>query len=77
MTWSIVRTCRRCGTRAEQELRTPAVAACAVMRIVHTFEHPDGDDGCPECDPELANAPTLDREQWREMVARARGHRPA
>ena len=77
MSWSIVRTCRRCGTRAERPLRD----LFDVVRVSHVlklhFESPDADDGCPTCLPELGEQAKMDPLEWRALVARARGQRPS
>lgn len=75
MSISIVRTCRRCGTRAEREIRTPEGVISVLQLLTHHFEHPNADDGCPSCDPDLAKASTIDLAEWREAVERAAGHR--
>jgi hypothetical protein len=54
VSWSLVRTCRRCGERAEKEITTPEGADRAALVLKHHFEQPDSDDGCPSCDPVLA-----------------------
>jgi hypothetical protein len=79
VSYSIVRTCARCGTRAEHEIRTTVGLATFVTAVMYAFEHPNADDGCPNCCPELvtnAAACGLDLESWRAAVARARSRQP-
>lgn len=75
MSWSIVRTCGRCGTRAERLIRTGTQVERAVLVLRYHLQYRDSDDGCPSCDPELARAAGVDMDEWRESVNRALGHR--
>lgn len=80
MSWAIVRTCRRCGTRAEKEITSHQAARRAASVLAHHFHHPDSDDGCPSCDPELAEKAKragIDLELWAAAVNRARNRGPA
>lgn len=75
MSYSIVRTCSRCGTRAEREIRTGQELAAAVFSLQHHLQHRDGDQGCPSCMPELARAAEIDVDEWRAAVNRALSRR--
>lgn len=80
MSWSIVRTCRRCGTRAEKEIATREAAARAASILAHHFDHPNSDDGCPSCDPDVAKklqAAGIALESYQAAVNRARNRGPA
>ena len=80
MSWAIVRTCRRCGRRAEKGITSLEGARRAGRVLEHHFEHPDSDDGCPDCDPELAAkafAAGIDPDAWAAAVNRARNRGPA
>ena len=79
MSWSIVRTCRRCGDRAEKPIASREMAARVALVLEHHFRAPDSDDGCPKCDPELAEkarAAGIDLDEYQAAVARARKHPP-
>lgn len=71
MSWALVRTCRRCGTRAERPITTLNLVAWALFVLTHHFEHPQSDDGCPKCDPELARHPDVNVDGYDAAVARA------
>lgn len=48
--------------------------------LEHHFAHPDSDDGCPNCDPELARRAReagIDLQDWQTAVNRARNRGPA
>jgi hypothetical protein len=80
VSWSIVRTCRRCGTRAEKEIATRQAAARAASILAHHFDHPNSDDGCPSCDPEVAKrlqAAGIDPATYGAAVNRVRNRGPA
>jgi hypothetical protein len=80
MSWAIVRTCRRCGLKAEKAITSREQARRAGYVLEHQFDHPDSDDGCPDCDPvlaERAKAAGIDLAGWRKAVNRARGRRPS
>jgi hypothetical protein len=79
VTWSIVRTCSRCGTRAEAAIcsRDDVVAYMHAMMLFLTGR--DVGEGCPSCTPELAQALEArghTPDEWRAAVERARGRRP-
>jgi len=80
VSWAIVRTCRRCGTRAEKAITSIEGARRAAYVLEHHFGHPDSDDGCPNCDPDLAKKAReagIDLEGWQAAVNRARNRGPA
>ena len=77
MSWALVRTCRRCGRRAEKEIATREAAARAALVLTHHFDHPDSDDGCPSCDPKLAARAGIDPMRWSAALNRARNRGPA
>ena len=76
MSWSVVRTCARCGTRAEREVRTFGGLATVGAAMLHHLKHRDSDQGCPSCDPTLANDANIDLDEWRDAVGRARSRNP-
>jgi hypothetical protein len=41
--------------------------------LKHHFAHPDSDDGCPDCCPELLEQAEIDRVDWLAAQQRARG----
>lgn len=71
MSWALVRTCRRCGTRAERPITSMHLVAWALFVLTHHLECPASDDGCPKCDPELARNPDVDVDGYDRAVARA------
>lgn len=77
MSWSIVRTCGRCGVRAELPIND--IEDVAVVNLVLRLQFVAGraDLGCPACCPEGANALGIDADVWRAAVARARGLPPS
>lgn len=80
MSWAIVRTCRRCGERAEKEITTRATAEWVSYVLFRYFEHAGSDDGCPSCDPELlarAQEAGIDLAGYHASVIRARNRGPA
>lgn len=77
MSYSLVRTCDRCGTRAERPLSTRSGLAFAQAVLLRLSAGPINDQGCPSCDPDAAKAAGVDMERWRSEVALARGHRPS
>jgi hypothetical protein len=79
VSYSVVRTCARCGTRSEHDIRGPEGLGSFVSAVIHHFEHPDSDQGCPNCDPEVAAAFGSDGrglEEWRAGIGRARSRSP-
>jgi hypothetical protein len=80
MSWALVRTCRRCGRRAELDIATREMVARVTAALEHHFSSPSSDDGCPDCDPELAKdvqAAGIDLDRYRAAVNRARNRGPA
>lgn len=80
MSWSLVRTCARCGRRAEKEIRSREQAERASFVLMFSFAHPDSGDGCPSCDPELAQRAKdagIDPDGWEAAVNLARNRGPA
>jgi hypothetical protein len=78
MSWSIVRTCRRCGARAELEIRDLEAVAATTRVLEHHFAHPGSDDGCPACDPALledAKQRGIDLGRYGDAVEAARRNR--
>jgi hypothetical protein len=68
---SVVRTCNRCGVRSERRVRTVEDIQYVVLLVHHTVANPDGGDGCPGCDPEIAArwvAQGVDMDTWRKSV---------
>jgi hypothetical protein len=76
VSWSLVRTCRRCGTRAERPITTLEGVERAIFALTHHFQHPNSDDGCPSCDLELARDVRVDRDGYLAAVRRALRWRP-
>jgi hypothetical protein len=80
MSCSLVRTCGRCGRRAEIEIRSLEGAERASLVLRLSFAQLGADDGCPLCDPELARrckAIGIDPDRYQAAVNRARGRGPA
>jgi hypothetical protein len=78
MSWSIVRTCARCGTRAEVDLRSREDVLGYLHALFMFLTGQDRHDGCPSCSPELAARVTVlgyASEDWQQAVDRARGPR--
>jgi len=78
MSWSIVRTCRRCSARCERPIVSRDEIAATVHALVHHFNHPESDDGCPACDPKLAEDARqqgIDLDGYNAGVDLARRHR--
>lgn len=76
MSWSVVRTCSRCGTRAEVPLYALEDVPTALRMFVAFFSGHDKHDGCPSCSAELGNvlvARGSDLGDWQKAVTRARG----
>lgn len=76
MSFSIVRTCRRCGTRSERDIVNHDQLAVLVSALVHHLGCPESDDGCPDCCPELRKPPSFDADSWRRSVDLARSRLP-
>jgi hypothetical protein len=78
MSWSLVRTCARCATRAEVDLRSRTDVLMYLHAVAVHLSGEDPHDGCPSCSPELAARVTVlgySFEDWRAAVDRARGPR--
>lgn len=80
MSWALVRTCDRCGGRAEKEIRSLEGAERASLVLLLSFAQRGSGDGCPSCDPELARAAEragIDLHGWQAAINRARNRGPA
>jgi hypothetical protein len=79
VSYSFVRTCDRCGVRAERPLSGPfstreaCLRSFAIVRgLLDRADRADRRDwGCPSCDPEGAKAAGIDLDAWQRDVERA------
>jgi hypothetical protein len=77
VSWSIVRTCERCGRRAERPIRDFGDVLRISVGLTLTIDVPGAGDGCPSCDPKVAEATKCDPLEWQQLLARGRGQRPS